>query len=52
MMKKHRFKIINKKTNDLLLVIECFDRKVKRGLERQLNKYKSYCNIVSEECYE
>lgn len=51
MMKKNNYKLIliSKKDNNLIMTIECYDKKVKDNLIKQLNKTKKYFNIKESE---
>lgn len=44
-MKKYKFTLIAKKNNVLVMNIECFDKGVKRGLEKQLRKCQKYIEV-------
>lgn len=48
-MKKYKFKLIVKKDNSLLMAIECYNKEVKKGLEKQLNKHKRFIEIKESE---
>lgn len=38
-----------KKNNRLLLSIECYDKQVKKGIEKELNKINKYIRIEESE---
>ncbi len=48
-MKKYNYKCFVKKNNRLLLSIECYDKEVKKGIEKQLKKLNKYINIEESE---
>lgn len=48
-MKKYKFKLFVKKNNSLLMTIECYNKEVKKGLEKQLKKQRNFIEIKESE---
>ena len=49
MMKRYVFKLFVKKDNSLLMTIECYNKELKKGLEKQLKKQSIFIDIKESE---